>query len=424
MDLVLWLLPLCLLFFGVPIYVVPLAVAVVVLLWFMDVPLAQLHLTMFGSVDKFALLAVPFFIFAGELMNRGGISRRIVDWVLALMGGFRGSLGLTAVGASTVFGAVSGSSAASVAAIGKLLHQPLMEKGYGERFSGGVITATGAIAIVVPPSITMILYGAAAEQSVAALFAAGILPGLVIALMTAAYVVYVARRRRVVEGGRFDWGRVWSTTRGGAWALGMPVIILGGIYAGLFAPTEAAGVACVYVIVVTMFVYREVGWRELWETAVSTTYLTAQVLIIVAASGVLSWVLTVSGVPMAIGDFIGGLQMPPWAIIIVINLFLLIVGCFLDPSSAILVLTPLLLPIAKSIGIDPIHFGVIMTVNLSIGMFTPPFGLNIFVAQAVFRTPLSVLYPGLLPFIAINIVSLAIITFVPALSLIPARGLG
>lgn len=423
MDIVIWAVPLALLFLGVPIYIVPLAIAAILLLFYMDVPLAQLHLTMFGSVDKFALLAVPFFIFAGELMSRGGISRRIVDWVLALMGGMRGSLGLTAVGASTVFGAVSGSSAASVAAIGKLLHQPLMTKGYSEQFSSGVITATGAIAIVVPPSITMILYGAAAEQSVAALFAAGIIPGLVIAAITAAYVVFVAHRSGVVEGGRFDARQFWTATKSGFWALGMPVIILGGIYAGLFAPTEAAGIACVYAILVTVFIYREIGWRELWETAVSSIYLTAQVLIIVAAAGVFSWILTVSSVPQDLGQFIGDLAAPPWVVIVVINLFLLLVGCFLDPSSAILVLTPLLLPIAVGLGVDPIHFGVIMTVNLSIGMFTPPFGLNIFVAQAVFKTPLSVLYPGLLPFIAINIVSLGIITFVPELSLFLARGL-
>jgi C4-dicarboxylate transporter DctM subunit len=422
-SVVLWALPLALLSLGLPIYVVALATAIVLLVGFMDVPLTQLHLTMFGSVDKFALLAVPFFIFAGELMSRGGISRRIVDWVVALMGGVRGSLGLTAVGANAVFGAISGSSVASVAAIGKLLYQPLRERGYDERFAAGVLTSTGAIATIIPPSITMILYGAAAEQSIAALFAAGIIPGLVIAAATGLYVVMVANIRDVGAGERFHWPALLGATARGIWALGTPVIVLGGIYAGLTSPTEAGGIACVYAILVTRFIYREIDWRGIWDVAVASMYLTAQVLIIVAATGVFSWLLTVSGVPASLTQFIADIQASPIVVIIVINLFLLLVGCFIDPSSAILVLTPLLLPIATRIGVDPIHFGIIMTVNLSIGMFTPPFGLNIFVAQATLRTPLKVLYAGLMPFIAVNILCLVLITFVPELSLLLARGL-
>jgi C4-dicarboxylate transporter DctM subunit len=199
------------------------------------------------------------------------------------------------------------------------------------------------------------------------------------------------------------------------------LIILGGIYAGIFAPTEAAGVACVYAILVTKFIHRDVSWRGLWEVSVYSMYLTSQVLIIVAAAGVFSWLLTVSGIPQAATAAIQALQVGPWAFLLVINILLLIVGCLLDPGSAILVLTPLLAPIAKAVGVDLIHFGIIMTVNLAIGMFTPPFGLNIFVAQALFRTPLSILYPGLLPFIVINIVALVIVTYIPELSLFLTR---
>jgi C4-dicarboxylate transporter DctM subunit len=197
--------------------------------------------------------------------------------------------------------------------------------------------------------------------------------------------------------------------------------VLGGMYAGIVSPTEAAGIACVYAIVITRYVYRDISWKGIWDVAISSMYLTSQVLIIVAAAGVFSWLLTVSGVPQSLVQFIESLEVEPWMVLVVINLLLLAVGCLLDPGSAILVLTPLLAPIAKAIGVDLVHFGIIMTVNLSIGMFTPPFGINIFVAQAVFRTPLSVLYPGLAPFIGVNILALVVITYVPQLSLVLTR---
>ncbi len=421
---VMGLLPLGLLILGFPIFLILLATSAILAVFFMGVPATQLHLTMFGSVDKFALIAVPFFLFAGELMGRGGISRRIIDWVLAAVGGVRGSLGITTIGACTVFGALSGSSPATVAAVGRLLHRPLMEAGYGARFTNGLLTSSGAIAIVIPPSIAMILYGTAAEQSVALLFVAGIGPGLLIAVLMGLYVYLAAARRGIREGARFEWPRFLRATRDGVWALGMPVIIMGGIYAGVFSPTEAAGASCVYAIVVTRFVYREVSWAELWDVAVSSMYLTAQVLIIVAAAGVFSWLLTVSGIPQSLVAWMDGLAMQPWMVLLAVNLLLLVVGCFLDPNSAILVLTPLLLPVMQAIGVDLIHFGIIMTVNLAIGMFTPPFGLNIFVAQAMFKMPLRDIYPGLVPFILINIVALGIVTYVPALSLYLTRFVG
>ena len=417
-------LPAALLVLGFPIFLILLATAAVLVLFVMGIPPTQLHLTMFGSVDKFALIAVPFFLFAGELMGRGGMSKRIVDWVLAGAGGVRGSLGVTTVGACTVFGALSGSAPATVAALGRLLYRPLKDAGYGERFANGVLTSSGGIAIVIPPSIAMILYGAAAEQSVALLFVAGIVPGLLIAALMGAYVYVYAARRGIREGGAFELGRFLRATREGVWALGMPVIVLGGIYAGVVSPTEAAGIACVYAILVTRFVYRDIAWRGIWEVAVSSMYLTAQVLIIVAAAGVFSWLLTVSGLPAQLVAWMTGLEMQPWMVLLAVNVLLLVVGCFLDPNSAILVLTPLLLPVMQAIGVDPIHFGIVMTVNLAIGMFTPPFGLNIFVAQAMFKAPLRTIYPGLMPFIAINLVALGLVTYLPGLSLWLTRFVG
>ncbi len=411
-------LPIVLLAMGFPVFLILLTTSAVVLLFFVDVPATAVHQVMFGSIDKFALLAVPFFIFAGELMSRGGVSRRIVRWVTSVVGSVQGSLPLTALGTATVFGAISGSTAATVAAVGSLTYDPLRKAGYSERFSTGMLTSAGAISNIIPPSIAMILYGAAAEQSVVLLFGAGILPGLLIALLFGLYIYVHARRAGIREVEKFRIGEFLAATRDGIWAILAPVIILGGIYTGIFSPTEAAGIASVYAIVATMLVYRDIGIRELFDIAARSMYLTTQIFIIVAVAGVYSWLLTVSGTANVATEFIAGLQLQPWMVLLIINVFLLLVGTVLDTASAILVLTPLLVPIATAAGMDLIHFGIIVVVNLSIGTFTPPFGLNIFVGQAVFKAPLSSIYPGLVPFIILSIIGLLIITYLPFLSLV------
>jgi C4-dicarboxylate transporter DctM subunit len=315
-----------------------------------------------------------------------------------------------------VFGAISGSAPATVAAIGRFTYPGLREK-YGQRFATGIISATGAIDIMIPPSISMILYGAAAEVSVARLFIAGVLPGLLLALLNGIYVVYYARKQAVDDTEPVSWRRFFTATRKGAWSLGGPAVILGGIYGGVFSPTEAAGVACVYGILVTKFIQRDLTWRELWNVGVNSMYLTAQIMIIVASAGVFSWILTVNGVPQAAVQLVKGLADNPWAVLLAINIFLLIVGCVIDPASAILILTPLLVPICKAYGIDLVHFGVIMALNLAIGMFHPPFGLNIFVVQALTRAPVAAIYMGVIPFVVVALVALVIVTYVPWLSL-------
>ena len=411
-----YFLPILLLLLGFPIFLVLLTSAAVTILFLMNVPFTVVPQIMFGSLDGYTLLAVPFFIFAGELMARGGISRRLVYLSLAVFGRVRGSLGLATVGTCEVFGAMSGSSQATVAAVGRLMHPVLLEKGYGERFTLGLLTSSGAIAIVIPPSITMILYGASAEQSVAALFAAGIFPGMLMGVFLAVYIIWFARRHDIRDGEGVATGTEKRPT-GAFWALGTPGIILGGIYLGVFSPTEAAGVAGVYAILIARYVYKEADWQEIWGVAVMTMYITAQILLIVAAAGVFSWTLTVSGIPQKIVAAISMVDAPSWVVILVINLLLLVVGCLVDPASAVIMLTPLLLPIVTSVGVDPIHFGIIMTVNLAIGMYTPPFGLNIFTSQALFNAPASLLYRALVPFIINQILALAVITFVPWLSL-------
>jgi C4-dicarboxylate transporter DctM subunit len=424
MEWVMGIVPVILLLLGFPIFVILLATAAIVLLIFAPVPPMAVHINMFGSVDKFALMAVPFFIFAGEIMGHGGISKRIVAWVLSIIGGVRGSLALTTVGTCTVFGAISGSSPATVAAVGRLLYGPLRNAGYNEKFSSGLLASSGAIAIVIPPSISMILYGASAEQSVALLFVAGVIPGIVMAALMALYIYAYALKTGIREAAGFSLAQFFKASKEGVWALGTPFIILGGIYAGIFSPTESAGIACVYAIIVTRFIYGDITWKGIWEVSVDSMYLTAQVLIIVAAAGVFSQLLTISGIPQDAVASIQEMNLEPWMVLMVINVFLLFVGCLLDPGSAILVLTPLLAPIAMAIGVDLIHFGIIMTVNLAIGMFTPPFGLNIFVTQALFKAPLTSIYPGLIPFIIVNLLALMLITYIPELSMFLTRYIG
>ncbi len=415
------LVPFALLALGLPIFLILLVTVIVLLAFFMNVPFTVVPQTMFGSIDKFALLAVPFFIFAGEVMGQGGISERLIRWVRSMFGGVRGSLALTTVGTCEFFGAISGSSPATVAAVGRIMYPALRADGYEEKFALGLVTSSGAIASIIPPSILMILYGAAAEQSVAALFIGGVFPGILIGILTAIYIVFYARGQALARTEGFRWGTFARSTREGVWALGAPVVILGSIYAGICTPTEAAGIAGVYGIVVTRYVYRDITWGRLWDIAVSSVFLTAQIMIIVAASGAFSWLLTISGVPQTMVGMIRGLDVPPWLMLVAVNVFLLIVGCLIDPTSATLILTPLLVPIMRAIGVDLIHFGIILTVNLSIGMFTPPFGLNLFVSQALFKAPMARIARGLVPFIVIQVVALVMITYVPWLSLYLTR---
>jgi C4-dicarboxylate transporter, DctM subunit len=418
------ILPIALLVLGLPFFLVLLTTATLAIVLFTSVPPVAVLQIMFGAIGNFALLAVPFFIFAGELMARGGMARRLVAVVMAMFGGFRGSTPITTVGAATFYGAISGSTAATVAALGPLFYPQLRKSGYSEKFSAGIITCTGFIDNIIPPSIAMILYCAAAEQSVVKLFAAGIVPGIVLALLMSVYLYIYARWIGARDGQSFRWQALATALREGGWSVGAPVLIFGGIYGGVFSPTEAAGAACVYVIVVTMGVHREIGWREFWDVAVNSMYLTAQIFLIVAVAGIFSWILTTNGVARVAVDYIAHLNLQPWMVMLVINVFLLVVGCFIDTASSILVLTPLLLPIAMSVGVDPIHFGIIAVVNLSIGTFTPPFGVNIFVAQSIFNIPLGSIYAGVAPFIAVTIAGLMIITYVPELSLWLVRLIG
>jgi C4-dicarboxylate transporter DctM subunit len=412
-----FILPVILLILGLPIFLVLLVTCLAAVLFVADVPTEAIQTYMFGSLDNFPLLAVPFFVLAGEIMAQGGIARRVVVWVMSLIGGVRGSLAVTTVAASELFGAMAHTAVGTVVAVGRMIHPSLRENGYNERFAVGLIASSGAIAVVIPPSIAMILYSLSAQQSAVALFTAGILPSLLIGFVDAAYVMAYAQIKTVPLTARMRWDVVWKSTKEASWSIGTVVVIFGGIYGGAFTPTEAAGVAVVYSLFVTMVIHREVNLAKLWQIIMSSVFLISQILMIVTAAGLYSWLLTTSGIPQQIVAAINAMQLPAWALLLSINVALLIMGSFLEPPAAILILTPLLLPIVQAVGINPIHFGIIMAVNLSIGMYTPPFGLNLFASQAVFNTPLGRIYVGVLPFVLINFATLMLITYVPSISM-------
>ena len=409
------ILPAVLLVLGFPIFLA-LFVTCIVILLVAGLPTGGIQVYMFGSLDNFPLLAVPFFVLAGEIMAQGGVARRIIVWVISLIGGVRGSLGVTTVAASELFGAMTHTAVGTVVAVGRMTYPSLRENGYDERFAAGLIASSGAIAVVIPPSISMIIYSMVAQQSAIALFTAGILPSLLIGLVDAIYVMAYARTKGVPSGKAGNWRAIWAATKDASWSLGTIIVIFGGIYGGIFTPTEAAGVAVIYSLFVTMVIHREVNFADLWRIITNAVELIAQIMIIVTAAGIYASLLTTSGIPQQIVANINGLHLPVWATLLCLNIILLAMGSFLEPPAAILILTPLLLPIVEAAGVHPIHFGIIMAVNLSIGMYTPPFGLNLFASQAVFETPLGIVYRGVLPFVILNFITLLVITYVPAIS--------
>jgi C4-dicarboxylate transporter DctM subunit len=417
--LVLVVIPLLLLVIGMPIFLVLIVSALLGILFLGGIPLHAVHTAMFGGLDSFPLLAIPLFILAGDVMGRGGIAQRLIELVMSVVGGVRGSLAISTIGAASVFGAMSGSSVACVAAIGKLTLPSLEKAGYKRSFGVSLITATGVIDVIIPPSIPMIIYAIAAQQSAAILFLAGIVPGLIVACALSIYVMIHARIEMIPVGDPARWINIWESLKRSIWAIFAPVVILGGIYGGFFTPTEAAGIACVYAVFVSVFIYKQLSWKDVWQITLDCSLLVGQIMIIVAAAGAYAWFITTSGLASTLVQAIASVQMETWLLLLAINILLLVVGSVVEPPAAILVLMPLLVPITAQAGIDPVHFGLVVTVNLAIGMFLPPFGLNLFASNALFGTPLPVLYRGVLPFLLIYLAILTLLTYVPAITLVP-----
>jgi len=381
------------------------------------VPLIILAQREFTSIDSFPLMAIPFFILAGTLMEYGGISKRLVNLANALTGHIQGGLAIVAVVASLFFGAISGSSTAAVAALGGILIPAMIKRGYHANFAGAVQAVSGELGVIIPPSIIMILYGVSTETSISDIFLAAFVPGLLIAvsLMIAAYVI--AKKRGYSKEGNFSIAAVWKALKEAVLALVMPVIVLGGIYGGIFTPTEASVVAVVYSFIIGAFVYKELKWKKMFEVFGASAITSSVILFIIANAGLFGWILSREGVFKAAVDFFTSFAPNAFVFLLVVNLLLLIVGLFFEGAAAVVILAPLLAPAAVAFGIDPVHFGIIMIVNLAIGMCTPPVGVNLFVSCQIANISLGSITRGILPFIFVLIADLMIISYIPQISM-------
>ncbi|WP_394121510.1 TRAP transporter large permease [Planococcus donghaensis] len=406
---------------GVPI-AIALGVSALTAIYFgTTLPLSIITQKAFTSLDSFPLLAIPFFMLAGILMGKGGVSKRLLAFASALVGWMTGGLSMVTIVACMFFAAISGSGPATVAAIGGFMIPAMIARNYDGGFASAVSASAGSIGVIIPPSIPFVLYGVIGGVSVGSMFLAGIIPGLIIGsgLLLTAYIISKIRGYKPEPGEATSivFKDVLKTFWDAKWALLIPVIILGGIYGGIFSPTEAAVVAVVYAIIIGKFVYRELSWKGLYESFREAIVINATTMIIIGLSVSFAYFMTIEQIPGEISDYLTALSTNPLVILLAINLLLLVVGMFIDTISALVVLTPILLPIVVAVGVDPVHFGVILVANLAIGFVTPPLGVNLFVASSVGGVRFERIAYAVLPFLLSMIVCLLIITFIPALSL-------
>ena len=370
------------------------------------------------GADSFSLMAVPFFVLAGELMASGGISRRLLNIADAFLGRKYGGLALVTVVACMFFAAISGSGPATVAAIGGLTIPSMLKQGYDRPFAGAISAAAGSIGVIIPPSIPMVMYCVATGVSVGAMFMGGVIPGILIGVSLCVYSSLYSKKHKYInaEAAPFSWGNVGRSLVDGIWALLVPVIILGGIYGGIFTPTEAAAVAVAYGLIVGLFVYRDLKAKDLYRIFGSAALTTATIMVILGTATTFGRILTLERIPTMIADFFESVAKGPIMLMILINILLLIVGCFMETNAAIIILAPIFLPIVESMGINPVHFGIVMVVNLAIGFVTPPLGVNLFVACNVANAKLEEICKGILPILGVMILDLLLITYIEPLS--------
>jgi C4-dicarboxylate transporter, DctM subunit len=382
-----------------------------------DLSLLVVAQQMFIAIDKYPLAAIPFFIFAGNLMETGGISRRLVDFAKSIIGGVQGGLAASCVLTCMIFAAVSGSSVATTFAIGAILIPAMIRHGYPKPFAASLQATSAELGVIIPPSIPMILYGVSAEVSIGELFIAGVGPGLLIGLALIATVLVWSRIKGYGKNDGADRLGFFAATRQAAWALLMPAVILGGIYGGVFTPTEASAVSVGYALIVGLFIYRELEWKSLWPVLRKSIISSTVIMFIIAAAGLFSFLISRAGVPEAIGQYLKHALSSPMTFLLGVNLALFVIGMFIETSAAIIILAPILAPIAVHFGVDPVHFGIVMVVNLAMGMITPPFGVNLFAACAVARISLDQMIRPLVVFVGVIFSCLMVISYMPIISL-------
>ncbi|OEY67494.1 TRAP transporter large permease [Marinobacter sp. X15-166B] len=402
---------------GVPIAVAIVLASIIGIEFFSRLPLLLVPQQMFVGIDNFPLMAIPFFILAGNLMAAGGISRRLVDLAKSMVGGLQGGLAMTCVLTCMMFAAVSGSSVATTFAIGSILIPAMAKHGYPRPLAASIQASSAELGVLIPPSIPLILFGVSTDTSIGKLFIAGIGPGLLIGSALLLYLYLFCKLRGYGLRDHED-RQSFPIALQRAWiAMLMPVVVIGGIYGGIFTPTEASAVAVVYAVIVGGFIYRELSLAELWPILRHSVISTAAVMLIIAAAALFSFLISRSGLPTQVAAWVTVVFDNPISFLLAVNVMLLIVGMFIETSAAILVLAPIFTPIAVQYGIDPVHFGLIVVVNLALGMFTPPLGVNLFAACAVAKLSVDKLIPWLMPFVLVVLACLMAITYLPWISL-------
>ena len=391
--------------------------SILTILFFTNDSLASMSLKLFDTMEHYTLLAIPFFILASAFLTTGGVARRLIRFAIAAVGHFHGGLGIASVLACMLFAAVSGSSPATVAAIGSIVIGAMVKSGYPQSYAAGMICNAGTLGILIPPSIVMVVYAAATEQSVGQLFMAGVIPGILLGLMLMGAIYFSARKFKIPVQKRASVPELLVATRDASWGLGLIFVVMGGIYGGIFTATEAAAVAAVYAFIVALFIHKDMRWAQIPHVFADAGKVTVMLLFIIANAMLFAHVLTTERIPQVMAETIIGWGLAPWQFLIVVNIILLIAGNFMEPSSILLILAPILFPIAMKLGIDPIHLGIIMTVNMEIGMITPPVGLNLFVTSGITGMPLWDVVKAAMPWLMIMLTFLIIITYIPQISL-------
>lgn len=414
------------LFFGLALLGLPLVwsllatTVLTVSLFGLSHPLETLFLTYIAGVEPFILIAVPLFIVAGELFSRGGVGERIIRFARSLFGGLPGGLGIVTVASCLLFGGVSGSAIAGAAAIGTVMIPALARQGYSRAFASALVATAGTLAIIMPPSIPLLVFGYIAGVSVRDLFLSGIVPAFLFGIGLMLVCVWYGIRTGCDRGGqRASFDEVRASFLDAVPALLMPAIILGGIWTGFFTPTESAAVAVVYGLLVAMLWYRSIGWRDLPALLYQSFLTSAVVMVVVGATAALAWIITVEQVPMLVMEWTRSVADSRWSFLLIINLFLLVLGIFLEPLPALVLTAPLFVPLASAYGVDPVHLGLVMTCNLAIGLYTPPVGGTLFVAARIGQVGVGAISRALIPLFAVSLVVLALVTYVQALPMLP-----
>jgi C4-dicarboxylate transporter DctM subunit len=389
-----------------------------------QVPIETVGLKLFSGLDNFGIMAIPFFILAGTFLTRGGVAKRMINFTVSLVGHWPGGLGLAGVAACALFAAISGSSVATVAAIGSIILPAMVEQGFPKRFGAGVIATSGALGTLVPPSIILVLYGVSTNSSIGALFMAGIIPGLILALMLGMVTWYIAWKNNYPRQPRATWRERLSAFNDGIWGLLLVGIVLGGIYSGVFTPTEAAAVAAVYSFIITVFVYRELKLSEVPKVLLQAANLSSMLLYIITNAVLFSFLMTHEQIPQSMAAWILEQHFSVWAFLLVVNVILLLAGNVMDPSSILLIMAPILFPLATQLGINPIHLGILMAVNMEVGLCHPPVGLNLYVGSGIAKMGISEMTIAVLPWLGAMLIFLVMITYIPEISLWLPRLLG